>query len=580
MPRLARFFVYVIACVLPLAMAVGSPVFAQEPTVLQPGQPVSGTVASGDTLRYTVTTRPGDLVRGAVDQMSTNVAVRIVDPSGDAVRRVDLRDRGREPFHFEVDDEGAYGIQVISLDDEGGEFMVRIERVEQLAEDPRELAEQLLSLHVGPDSPGAGVRVWRDGQTIFTGSWGMADLTHGVPFRADTPTNIGSTSKQFTAFAVMLLVERGLVSLEDDVRMHLSEVPDFGEPVLVRHLLSHASGYRELYNLLIMAGRRFDEGDHISRDEVLQVVRNQPALQNSPGAEWNYNNTAYGMAALLVERLSGMTFTEFMEENVFGPLAMTQSVARPHAQAIVPGRSTGYVPDRAGGWREARDLGGAIGAGAVYASLEDLQVWAENYRSPRVGSPGTMEEMMTPFVTTQGDTTTYGLGLMIDEQRGLKRVHHGGADVAHRSMLAFYPEINGGITVQGNSSTFDSSLAFRLAEAFFGEHMEPEEEAVTEPESPEEEAAESWDPGPEELQAFTGRFFSEELLAFYDIVLDDGALTLRHHRRDDATMVPGDPDHFTAGTLRISFERDRHGRILAFYMDNLRTRDVRFARVP
>ena len=585
MLRLLPSNVYRVACGIALFFAVASPVTAQEPTVLTTGEPVTAALTPGDTLRYTVATGLGYLVRGHVDQRTVNVAVRIVDPAGEQVRRVDLRDRGMEPFQFESDEEGQYEIQVLPLGDTGGEFAIRIDVAEPLEDEPAALARQLLSGFAGTDSPGAGVRVWRDGETLFTGTWGMADLTHGVPFQAGTPTNIGSTSKQFTGFAVMLLVERGLVSLEDDVRDHIPELPDFGEPVKVRYLLTHATGYREIYNLLIMAGRRFDEGDHVARDEIIRVVQNQPALQNAPGEEWNYNNTAYGLAALLVERLSGMTFTEFMEENVFGPLGMTRSVARPHAQAIVPGRSTGYVPDRAGGWREARDLGGAIGAGAVYASLEDLQTWAENYAASRVGTPATMEEMTTPFITTVGDTTTYGLGLMIDEQRGLKRIHHGGADVAHRSMLAFYPEINAGITVQGNSSIFDSSLAFRLAEAFFGEFMEPEAEAddeATEDEAAGEDEAEPWEPTTAELQAFTGRFFSEELLAFYDIVLDEEgeALTLRHLRRDDAVMTPGDPDHFTAANLRMAFERDRHGRIIAFYMDNMRTRDVRFARVP
>jgi CubicO group peptidase (beta-lactamase class C family) len=467
---------------------------------------------------------------------------------------------------------------VISHEDGAGVIALQLTRLETLSDDPAVLSEQLLSGYAGPDAPAASVRVWREGETVFTATYGMASLAYDQPFSASTPTNIGSTSKQFTAFAVMLLVEDGLVSLEDDVRQHLPEVPDFGEPVRVRHLLSHASGYREIYNLTILEGRRFDLGDYIDRAEILRVVENQPVLQNSPGAEWNYNNTAYGLAALLVERLSGVSFTEFMEARVFGPLGMRNSIARPHAASIIPGRSQGYVPDRAGGWQEARDLGGAIGAGAVYASLEDLQIWAENYRNPRVGTPETMREMMTPFITTVGDTTTYGLGLMIDEQRSLKRVHHGGADVAHRSMLAFYPEIRAGITVQGNSSLFDSSLAFRLAEAFFADAMGPASEpAAPAPETPE---TDPWRPSEAELAAFTGRYLSEEVEAFYEVILRDGALVLTHRRRADETMTPDTTDTFRAGTIRVSFEKDRHGKVIALYMDNQRTRDVRFARLP
>jgi CubicO group peptidase (beta-lactamase class C family) len=514
-----------------------------------------------------------------------NVAVRILRPDGSQVRSVDVRVRGEEPFQFETEQEGAYGLQVIPVDEEEGDFRIRLDRLEPVATDPEALADQLLSAYDGPDSPGAAVRVWRNGETLFSRTYGMANLAYGIPFEADSPTNIGSTSKQFTGFAIMLLVERGQLSLDDDVRDHVPELPDFGETVQVRHLLSHASGYREIYNLLIMAGRRFDQGDYISRDEIIRVVQNQPSLQNSPGAEWNYNNTAYGLAALIVERVSGQSFTRFMEENVFGPLGMNRSMARPHAQAIVEGRTMGYAPDEQGGYREIRDLGGAIGAGAVYASIEDLQTWVENYMEPRVGTRATVEEMMTPFVTTAGDTTSYGLGLMIDEHRGLKRVHHGGADIAHRSMLVYYPEIGAGITTQSNHASFNSGVAFRLAEAFFAEHMEPEEEAVAEEEdegessSDEEPEEDEWTPTEAELRAFTGRYLSEEVETFYTVALEGDSLVLQHRRRDDATMTPGEEDHFTAGTLRITFERDRSGRVIAFYLDNARTRDVRFQRL-
>jgi CubicO group peptidase (beta-lactamase class C family) len=585
MSRLLTRAVSRFVCILTLAMALAPALAAQDPIPLRVGEAVSGSLVSGDTIRYTLDTRPEHLVRGVVEQVSVNVAVRIVRPDGSQVRSVDVRVRGEEPFQFETEQEGAYGLQVIPVDEEEGDFRIRLDRLEPVATDPEALADQLLSAYDGPDSPGAAVRVWRNGETLFSRTYGMANLAYGIPFEADSPTNIGSTSKQFTGFAIMLLVERGQLSLDDDVRDHVPELPDFGETVQVRHLLSHASGYREIYNLLIMAGRRFDQGDYISRDEIIRVVQNQPSLQNSPGAEWNYNNTAYGLAALIVERVSGQSFTRFMEENVFGPLGMNRSMARPHAQAIVEGRTMGYAPDEQGGYREIRDLGGAIGAGAVYASIEDLQTWVENYMEPRVGTRATVEEMMTPFVTTAGDTTSYGLGLMIDEHRGLKRVHHGGADIAHRSMLVYYPEIGAGITTQSNHASFNSGVAFRLAEAFFAEHMEPEEEAVAEEEdegessSDEEPEEDEWTPTEAELRAFTGRYLSEEVETFYTVALEGDSLVLQHRRRDDATMTPGEEDHFTAGTLRITFERDRSGRVIAFYLDNARTRDVRFQRL-
>jgi CubicO group peptidase (beta-lactamase class C family) len=553
---------------------------AQDAVPLRTDQPRSATVSTGDTVLYALDSRPGFYVRGSVEQISADVVVRILRPDGTQLRRVDMRRRGLETFWFETEQEGSYQLQVVPAEEETGEFRIHLERLEPLATEPAALADQLLSAY-DRDGPGAGVRVWRDGRTVYSRTFGVADMAHGVPFRNDTPTNIGSTSKQFTAFAVMLLVERGLVSLEDDVREYVPELTDFGQTVTLRHLLVHASGYREIYNLMGMGVRLSGQGDHIDRDEIIQVVQRQPALQNDPGAEWNYNNTAFGLAALVVERVSGQSFDRFMQENVFGPLGMTRSAVRPHASAIIPHRAMGYAPEREGGWREMRDLGGAVGAGAVYASLEDLQTWVENYRTPRVGTPATVEEMMTSFVTTQGDTTGYGLGLSIDEQGGLKRIHHGGADVAHRSMLVYYPEIRAGITAQGNHATFGSALAFRLAEAFFADAMREEEGEEEEPSAPEEDE-EEWKPTPEELQAFTGRYFSPELEVFYTVSLEDDRLTIRHRRIEPAPMTPTEKDEFSSSgamSVRIAFERDRNGKVIGFYLSNVRSRNVRAERL-
>ena len=140
-------------------------------------------------------------------------------------------------------------------------------------------------------SPGAVVGVIRRGEVVFERAYGMASLTYGAPFTTETPTNIASTSKQFTAYAVALLAwTGGVLGLDDDVRDHLPELPDLGETVTLRHLLTHTSGYREYLTALSMAGLLYPE-DHVDRDDVVGVVVRQTELQNVPGAEWNYNNT-------------------------------------------------------------------------------------------------------------------------------------------------------------------------------------------------------------------------------------------------------------------------------------------------
>lgn len=482
-------------------------------TSLRIDDSISGTLLAGDKQIYSFDAQSDNYILGRVNQISVDVELRILDPEGNPVSTIDSRTRGTEQFSFETEAEGQYTIEVRPKEEEHGDFSIVLERLEPVETDPSRLADQLMARYDRDDTPGGVISVFKDGQTLFSRAYGMANLSYDIPFQVDTVTNIGSTSKQFTAFAIMLLQEQGLLSLDDDIREHVPELPQFDEIVTVRHIITHTSGLREFLNLLSMSGRRLDHGDYIARNEIIGIIQRQPALQNSPGSEWNYNNTAYALAALIVERISGQTFTEFMNDNVFGPIGMQDSLVRSSPEHIVKNNSAGYISNPDGGYLEARDLGGAVGAGSIYTTVGDLQRWVENFRETRLGNSAIFEEMMTSYVLTDGEPTDYGYGLTIAEQGGLKRVQHGGADVAHRSMLAYFPEINAGITTQSNNAGFDGSIAFQLAEAFFGDAMVTELDEINEAGGPEFDP-ENYDP--ESFDELVGRY---ELDAVPDSIL-------------------------------------------------------------
>lgn len=460
--------------VLIAAMCGVTTVSAQEE--LRVGRTLTGSLSSADTAMYSLQADSGKFVLMEVDQHSVDVVIRILDADGTQRARQDVTGTGPERFSGETTREGPYTVQVLPFEGASGDYSITLLRLEDVESDPKKLTDQLMSPYDLDDSPGGVVHVWRNGRVLYSKSYGMANLAYGIPFETDTRTNIGSTSKQFTAFAILLQAERGHLSLDDDIREHVPELPAFDEVITVRHLITHTTGLREFLNLVGMTGRRLDHGDWIDRSEIIDIVQRQPSLQNSPGAEFNYNNTAFGLAALIVERTSGQDFHVFMQENVFGPLRMTGTAVRPSPEHIIRDRSEGYTPGP-DGFRETGDLGGAVGAGGIYSTVADLRTWVENFVVQQVGSEEMFSEMMTSFVLTNGEESGYGFGLFIDEQKGLRRVHHGGADVAHRSMLAYYPEIDAGITTQSNHASFDSNVAFRLAEAFFADAMEQDEPA-------------------------------------------------------------------------------------------------------
>jgi CubicO group peptidase (beta-lactamase class C family) len=331
-------------------------------------------------------------------------------------------------------------------------------------------------------TPGGAVMVIRDGRVIYQKSFGMANLTHNIPFEFNTPTNIGSTTKQFTAMGIALLEAKGLLSIEDDIRKYIPELPDLGDTVRLRHLLSHTSGYREYMNSLLMGGRQV--GDQIRLEEVIPLVQQQPALQNNPGESYNYNNTGYVLLATVIERVTGEKFPEWMNQNIFQPLGMAHTLVRTNPGQIIPGNAQGYLKKDEDVYIEAMDIPASMGAGGIYSTLPDLEKWILNFYSPVLGNTAMVQKLQTPFILKDGDTMSYAWGLMIGNLNGLKMVEHGGADIAHRSMLMMFPEVKGAVVTQSNNSSFSGQISRKLAQIFFADVMEIEEDEKKPTETP------------------------------------------------------------------------------------------------
>ncbi|TVQ90790.1 MAG: serine hydrolase [Bacteroidetes bacterium] len=362
-----------------------------------------------------------------------------------------------------------------------------------------ESVEKLIKDFNKKDTPGGAVLVMRDGKVIYSRAFGMANLTHNIPFEIHTLNNIGSTSKQFTAFAIALLEQRGLLSVNDDVRKHIPELPDLGDTVRLKHLISHTSGYREYFNTLLMAGRQFT--DLIRDEEIFLILENQPSLQNKPGESYNYNNTGYFLLARVVEKVTGEDFPIWMKENVFLPLGMENTVVRKNPGQVIPGNAQGYFKREDDVFYETLDLWASMGAGGMYSTVTDLAKWTGNFFKPAPGKSDLMQKMQTPFLLNNGDTMSYAWGLLVGELNGLKMVEHGGADIAHRSMLMMFPEVKGAVITQSNNAQFPPSIAYKIAEIFFADVMDIEKD---EKPKPDEEKEFEFDL--EKFDEFAGRY--------------------------------------------------------------------------
>lgn len=300
-------------------------------------------------------------------------------------------------------------------------------------------------------TPGCLVGVGREGRSVFARGYGMANLELNVPLAAQSISESGSVAKQFTAAAVALLQLEGKLSIDDDIRKYLPELPDFGATITIRNLLTMTSGLRDQWALLGLMGRLPGSEVH-THAEILDLVRRQRELNFAPGSEYLYSNTGYVLAATIVSRVSGMPFAQFSQERLFKPLGMRHTQWRDDYRRIVPGRATAYAFER-GTWVQDMPFTMVHGNGGLLSSLEDLRLWNDALTNGLLGKPELTRLLETQMRLNDGRTLTYALGLQVNPWApGVREVSHSGSTAGYRTFLARYPEVRTSVAVWCNAA--------------------------------------------------------------------------------------------------------------------------------
>ena len=484
---------------------------------LEIGVEQSGSLLQKTSKSYEIQLDSNAFVLGSVNQKTVDVIVKLVDDANKEVASFDGPARGLEYFSFNIKKTGTYRLEVEPFEEQSGDYSIIIDKVEPIATDPSNRVDQLLSFYSN-DQPGAVIGVIEDGEMVFSKAYGKANITHNLDFKLNTPTNIGSVSKQFTAFAILLLEEQGILSIDDDVRIHIPEFPDFGELITIKHLLNHTNGLREIYNLLPITG--WSGENKLLRSEILNSLKRQKKLQVSPGEEFNYNNSAFILLADIVERKTDSKFPDWMKKNVFEPLGMKDSYVRSDPSQIIPNASQGYSQGE-NGYIEAGDLYAAYGAGGIYTTPLDLSKWLQNFKEPKVGGDEVIAKLVTPGILKKGDTLPYALGIGVRERKGLKMYSHSGADIAHRANLIYYPEINSGIITMSNNASFSTSIGNEISDLFFANHLVIKEKKVQDDDS---ENSQTFKVDVKTLKSYVGKYKASSIGLVIDYKLENGKL--------------------------------------------------------
>ena len=328
-------------------------------------------------------------------------------------------------------------------------------------------------------SPGCALAVVKDGRIAYEHGYGMANLELNIAITPQSVFDIGSVSKHITAMAMLLLAQEHKLSLDDDVRKYLPEIPDYGSTITIRHMLHHTSGLRNYDDLFDLEG--IPEADLTTDRDAMDLIVRQKGVNFKPGEEFLYSDTNYFLMSQIVKRVTGQTLRQFAQDRIFGPLGMTSTHFHDDHTMIVPHRATGYAPHKGGGFEMDMSNFEQLGDGSVMTTVEDLAKWDRNFEHPTIGGVDAIRQLTTPGTLNNGQPIPYALGLFLDHYRGLNWIHHSGEWVGYRAALSRFPDQHFSTLVTCNciGSMSPMTLALRVADIYLADEFSRTEKAAS-----------------------------------------------------------------------------------------------------
>lgn len=446
-------------------------------------------------------------------------------------------------------------------------------------------------------TPGCAVGVSVRGEPVLMRAYGMADLEHDVPNTPDTVFESGSLAKQFTAIAVLMLADSGALSLDDEVRKHVPELPDYGVPLTIRHMLTHTSGLRDWGSIASIAGAPRTSREY-THAHVLDIVSRQKSLNFPPGTQWSYSNTGFNLAAIIVDRVSGMSFAEYSRRFIFEPLGMTRTMWRDNHQRIVKDRAIAYS-STSSGYQIEMPFENVHGNGGLLTTVGDLLKWNANFlpiettdepiraidvnsaRStrveprPSVGSAMLLRQMQAPGKYNDGRPLDYAFGLYVRPLDGVTNIYHSGSTAGYRAHLNRFPQQHLSVAVLCNGSDGDATRTANDVSRLYLGKPKPvvagsSVRGVT--------AAAAQASAAAKLTDYVGGYWSEEAETQLNAMIDKGRLVLRRRPGTLIELEAIGKDVFRGSIGTITFHRDSRGAVRELSVKQDRVWDLRFAR--
>jgi CubicO group peptidase (beta-lactamase class C family) len=333
-------------------------------------------------------------------------------------------------------------------------------------------------------APGAAALVVHHGQVVFSRGYGVTDLRTLQKIDERTNFRLASFTKQFTAACIMLLARDGKLSYDDHLTHFFPEFPAYGNSITVRNLLNHTSGLEDYEDLLSQQypGTPPEKIPQILDAGVLKLLEQQTTVKFPAGTKWEYSNSGYAVLAMIVEKVSGKPFGEFLQERIFTPLKMKNTLAyerdKNRGRSEVPHRAYGHTKKEDGTWQETDQspTSAVLGDGGIYSSLYDLAKWDRALRRHTLLTEAEMQPALTPVQPTdgpakspEGATVSYGFGWFLDPYQGHRRMSHDGETIGFHTTIQRFPDDELTIVILANrTDTNPEELALKVADLYLG----------------------------------------------------------------------------------------------------------------
>ncbi len=302
-----------------------------------------------------------------------------------------------------------------------------------------------------PDVPGCALGVVKEGKLIYAKGYGIGDLEHDIPLTPWSVFYIGSVSKQFVTFSILLLEEQGKLDLDDRIQKYLPDFPEYGTPLTIRHFIHHTSGVRDFLTLMHLKGRNYLDNTDVN--EVYDLIKRQKTLNFSPGEKYLYSNSCYFMLAMIIEKAAGQSLKEFAHENIFEPLGMKHTLFYDDNTDLIKNRVFSYHKKPDGdGFDNLIMRFDLVGSGGVYSNIGDLFLWDQNFYDNKLGKggQGIIDKMHEEGLLNNGESSGYAFALHNGRYKGLKTVSHGGSLAGYRAQLLRFPEERFSVIILAN----------------------------------------------------------------------------------------------------------------------------------